>query len=343
MKSRYWVYTSIFVLIMLALILWRRLVPQETGSELKQLTAKLASESTNLEAKRPSASNQIAIAPRLQGSSDAPQNNPQNRLGMLQKALEEKNAPIYFFGRVVDQDSNSLAGVEIKFYIRHWELTADAESRPIRLEKTTDSNGCFEVSGVTGDGCSIEYLDKDKYELEPTQRSFGVSSGTFENPIVFKMWGTNIHEQLITGQKTFQIEPDGRPYVIDLAKATIAESGDGDLKVTIKYPTQVIHGQTYDWSCEIDVINGGLLEEDNLNSSMYSAPTDGYIPAFHLAQQIKGGQSGSIGTKRFYVKLKNGQEYGRITIELYAPYNNQIPGMVRLQYAINPSGSDILR
>jgi hypothetical protein len=32
-----------------------------------------------------------------------------------------------------------------------------------------------------------------------------------------------------------------------------------------------------------------------------------------------------------------------LTIELIAPYNDQIPGMIDIQYAINPSGSRILR
>ncbi len=47
--------------------------------------------------------------------------------------------------------------------------------------------------------------------------------------------------------------------------------------------------------------------------------------------------------KRFYVQLNNRQEYGRITIELYARYNDQTPGLIRLSYAIDPSGSRILR
>jgi len=52
------------------------------------------------------------------------------------------------------------------------------------------------------------------------------------------------------------------------------------------------------------VKNGGLLEEADHFSSMYSAPTEGYVPNFQLQQQIRGGQSGSIGEKRFYINLK---------------------------------------
>jgi hypothetical protein len=160
------------------------------------------------------------------------------------------------------------------------------------------------------------------------------------------MWKTNVHEQLITGTKRFHIVPDGRPYIIDLLKSTIAESGEGDLKVWIKYQADVIGGQMYDWSSEIAVINGGLLQGTDAYSSMYSAPIEGYIPTFQYPQhpqQIKSGQRGSTRPLRFYVKLRNGQEYGRVTIELIAPYNDQIPGMINLQYVINPTGSRILR
>ena len=40
--------------------------------------------------------------------------------------------------------------------------------------------------------------------------------------------------------------------------------------------------------------------------------------------------------------LNKGQEYGRITIDLLAPFNDQIPGIVRLSYTINPFGSRVL-
>jgi hypothetical protein len=41
--------------------------------------------------------------------------------------------------------------------------------------------------------------------------------------------------------------------------------------------------------------------------------------------------------------LKNGKVFGRMTIDLYAYYNAQVPGLVRIRYAINPSGSRVLR
>src|SRR5205823_6085314 len=103
----------------------------------------------------------------------------------------------------------------------------------------------------------------------------------------------------------------------------------------------IIRGQSYDWSAGIEAVNGGLQESDSY--AMFVAPAGSYVPSFNSRQQIKGGQSGEIGERRFYLKLRNGQEYGKMTINLYAPFNNQIPGLIRLSYAINPSGSKILR
>jgi hypothetical protein len=159
------------------------------------------------------------------------------------------------------------------------------------------------------------------------------------------MWNTNIHEQLITGEKKFQIVPDGRPYVIDLTKGTVAESGNGDLKVWVKRPQQITYGKRYDWSCEVDASNSGeLLRETNATESMYQAPAEGYTNSFAYEEPATAnGWGDTTGAQRFYVRLRDGQEYGRISIELEAYYNDHIPGLVRLSYAINPSGSRILR
>jgi len=259
----------------------------------------------------------------------------------LHAEIEAKNVPLDFYGQVIDQDTNPLSGVKIDARVRHWSTESFGS---IHIEKETDAGGRFDIHGVTGDSIGVEGVGKDGYELEPsTQRNYGAVGGSIENPVVFKMWSTNINAQLITGEKSFQIVPDGSSYFIDLSKGTIAESGTGDLKVWVKRPDQITYGQRYNWSCELDVVNGGLLAEADASSSMYSAPVDGYTPSFQFEQKIGSGWGDSTGPKRFYVKLSNGQEYGRITIELMAYYTDQIPGMVRLSYAINPSGSQLLR
>jgi len=352
MRPRFLIFISIVVLALLAIVFWLRPVKPTATPEPPQAAVQpgnVPATVTSVASEPPP----VAAAPASpqppvqEAVSATNQPTVEPREIKLRQMIEAANVPVDFYGQVVDQDTNPVPGVKINVAIQQLyspSLTNLAVGGTVlRLEKETRADGRFDIHGEKGASVEMESVHKDGYELEPAQRTFGTTGGSFDQPVIFKMWSTNIHEQLITGEKKFPIVPDGRPYVIDLTKGTIAESGAGDLKVWIKYPSQVISGQLYDWSCEVDAINGGLLEQDDLNSAMYSAPTGGYTPTFQLQQQIKGGQRGSIGAKRFYVMLNNGQEYGRITIDLEAPFNDQIPGMVRLSYAINPSGSHILR
>ena len=272
--------------------------------------------------------------------------NDREKTNEVRQYLESQNKPVEFYGKAVDQDGNPLAGVKVKGQVLHIKVMAPApwgdQDEIIPIEKETDSDGRFEVRGQSGRSLDIDLIQKSGYETEPWQHVRRATEGSIWNPVVFKLWSPNIHEQLITGEKSFEIQPDGKPHMIDLTKGTISENGDGDLKVWIRYTNQVSQGQLYDWSAGVEVINGGLLEEP-YGTVMYFAATDGYTPSFLLQQQIKGGQSGEIGDRSFYLKLNNGQEYGRMNINLYAPYGYLHPGLIRLSYAINPSGSRILR
>lgn len=282
---------------------------------------------------------------------EAAQTNSVTPEEKLRALIENKNIQINFWGLIVDQDGNPLEGAKIAGDTRTWYVTKtlNFDANFPKFNAISDSSGKFEIQNASGDVLTIKSLEKEGYEPEPhALREFGYHtserfSSDPNNPVVFRMWKTNVHEQLIIGKKRFHVVPDGRLYVIDLNQGTIAESGSGDLKVSINYTNQVIRGQLYDWSCEITPTAGGLLEETDPYSSMFLAPQDGYVSTFQLRQQIKGGQYSSIGDKRFYVMLKNGREYGRITIDLIAPYNDGIPGMIEIQYAVNPTGSRILK
>ena len=87
---------------------------------------------------------------------------------------------------------------------------------------------------------------------------------------------------------------------------------------------------------------GGLAGSDQYG--MFRAPEGGYTNVFEFQERANvDGWGGSTGDKRFYVQLHNGQMYGRIVVQLYADYHGKQPGMIRLSYAVNPSGSRLLR
>lgn len=290
------------------------------------------------------------VATQASKIGQAIQSNARNIEEQARVMLENRNMPINFWGKVIDQDGTPLAGVNIKSQIRHWDFPAelDPDGNLIKRESTTSVDGLFNISGDRGDDLGLK-LEKDGYALEPKMKT-GFGYGTAERftasqekPMIFRMWSTNIHEQLITGEKMFQIMPDGRTYAVDLTKGTISESGDGDLKIWIKRPNPIVFGQRYNWSCEMDVVNGELLQETDSYSSMFLAPSEEYVSSFQFEQKVGSGWGDSTGSKRFYLMLKNGQEYGRMTVKLYAYYNDHIPGLIDIKYAINPSDSRILK
>jgi hypothetical protein len=351
MRPRFLIYTSFLLLAFLLVIFWLRPVKQKDESGSATESVRQATNAPVTSAAIANVTNQPPQTALPSINSNAISSGDAQRLSAVQEYNERRFAPIQFYGRVIDQDSNALPDVKINVSISGSQMFAPTASGEfplsnslVRLEKNTAPDGRFEITGERGSGVDIETLQKEGYEPEPNrQHGFGAFSGSLATPVIIKMWSTNIHEQLIGGDKKFQIVPDGRSYFINLTDGTIAESGDGDLKVWVKRPDQIIFGKRYDWSCETDVVGGGLLQETDANSSMYLAPTDGYTPSFQFEQKIGSGWGDTTGPKRFYVLLKNGKEYGRITIELMAYYNDQVPGMIRLSYAINPSGSPILR
>ncbi len=175
----------------------------------------------------------------------------ERQLEAIQQANEKNSQPIKFYGKIIDQDGNPLSGAKINVSIQQTLASAPTASGDIplhvniqRFEKESGDDGRFEINNEKGEGVDIESVQKDGYEVEPDNcpHVFGPSIGAYESPAVFKMWSKNIHEQLITGEKDFEVLPDGRSHMIDLTKGTIDESGSGDLKVWIQYTNQVVRG-----------------------------------------------------------------------------------------------------
>lgn len=344
MRPRFLIFIFFAVLLIAALLLWRR--PAQPGTKTEQPAAvgqpssPTASSTSHVSAVAPfNQPNVQSNFPSITTNSDA------KKQLIIEQEISGKNSPIDFYGLVIDQNNKPIPGVKIKSGVRHWKMFGPefgyVGSTTITLEATTGMDGRFELTGASGDVFGV-LLTKDGYDAEPGNSGFGAGSYSYANPIIFKMWSNNIHEQLITGNKSFQIVTDGRPYFINLTDDTIHESGTGDLKVWIRYTNQIaVTGQRYDWSAGIVVVNGGLKAATD--NAMWMAPTDGYVPSFQLTGKVRGGQRGQIGERRFYLQLQNGSEYGHMTINLLAPFNIGIPGLVQISYAINPSGSRILR
>ena len=238
MRPRFLIYLSILAIAILAIIFWLRPKGITTPMPLSE-TVPPTNEPIGHENSASQNVFRVPLPVYLPVNQQTIVTHKVETPEQARQEIESANVPVEFYGKVIDQDSNTLSGVNIKAVVRHW-IMADpvsmlAGSKEIPLEQTSGTDGRFELTGATGDGFDIDPLKKDGYQLESGKRGFGSTCGSYDDPVIFKMWSDNIHEKLITGHKSFQIVPDGRPYFINLTDDTISESGEGDLKVWIQY------------------------------------------------------------------------------------------------------------
>jgi hypothetical protein len=337
MKHRLWIFV-VGIALVLFWILWPRspvnyVMPEEKTESQSKLTTTAqipqsgpSTELTTNEVRKARSSEKIKKA----------QEEELREIAALNRAID-------FYGQTIDQDGNPLPGVEITMTVPHY-VAFSLDGKMIHLSRISDQNGFFDIhdASVTGDAVDIESMIKNGYTLEPMRRGLGPVGGAPGSPIIFKLWRNDIKEPLIKGGKSFPIEPDGTTYVIDFAKGTISSSGAevGDFKLHFNLP-QPIDRKHPNWSCEFQPVNGGLAEEPDASAAMYLAPTSGYSNLFNFAISPTNPWTRQSGTLRFYLCLKDGKEYGRISIDM-AMWARK-PNILRVEYAVNPNGSRILR
>jgi hypothetical protein len=343
--KKYVVLTTVAGVLLLLLLLRHGTVPTTPG-----------------DSESPTQTNGQSIPSHPKGTDPTSEPNPPGVLSnnavngdvdQLERAVREHNQPsnnpVAFYGMVVDQDTNPLQNVTLdlevseSYFNRKFEVSESSTN----FQRETGPDGRFEVIGLTGHMVTVKNLSKEGYEPEVVQNhygQYGARSGSFTDPVIFRMWSTSIpHEKLVVGDNWSPIIPDGRRYGVNLTNGSIAEGAEGDLVVWIKRPAQV-DWHKYDWSCELTAKGGAGLLEENKDQNMLVAPASGYTNVFDFRQEAASSDwTHGLYRKRFYIQLRNGQIYGRITVNLASSPNRQNQAEMRVEYTFNPSGSRLLR
>jgi hypothetical protein len=233
--------------------------------------------------------------------------------------------------------------VEIKMIVPHY-VGSSLDGKMIHVDRTSDQSGLFDIhdASVTGDGIEVEHMSKEGYSLEPMTRSFGAVGGAPGNPTIFKLWRNDIKEPLITGQRSFDVRADGSPCILSVTSNGFVQSDapreDFSLRLNIPQPQDGAHPN---WSFEFKAANGGIAEELDSSAAMYRAPEGGYTNLFRFVLDDAHPWTRSGSKFNFYFYLADRKVYGRISFDLMFFRNK--PPYIRTEYAINPTGSRILR
>jgi hypothetical protein len=267
------------------------------------------------------------------------------------------NASINFYGRVVDQDGTPLVGakVGVSVLVGYLRSPSALGMRDDKSTLETDANGNFSLIGSSGHSVKIESIDKYGYELSQTTTRlypYSWAADIFDpdpkNPVLFVLWEKEKKPQWISVDKHFEFIPDGRPYAVDLTeqKITQATNSEGDFQFLLVRPKAVRKADRFDWSISIKAENGNLFKQtDEDYFKMVFCPKDAFTDTYEESHHASDQPSKDWGRSQFYIKMHNGQSYGKLALVWDAvaaangPKTNEAG--IRIQYTINPNGSTL--
>jgi len=331
-RSRIIIVLAILVLIGLAIYFWPKTEPvpvsappvaQGTPSPDPQKKVELTKEGLP--------------APVAPGS--APQaNKPYGEARLLELFM----TPIAFYGKVIDEKGNPVAGATATMSVVDRPITDGA-----KYAKITDGDGLFSLGGVHGAAVSVDVAKGGYYS---TAQSRGmIRFGKFRSnsdpqiptpgsPTVFvlRKMGETVPLIHVT-ERSVRVSKNGSPIMVNLG--TGLTNGQGDLRVEAWTSNEGLDpnlDQSYEWRCRLTVPGGGLVERNDHFG--FEAPTEGYQEAVELTPPAEKWTSHA--ERQYFVKLSDNR-YARITFEMRTggehffvieSYLNPKPGSRNLEY-----------
>ncbi len=252
------------------------------------------------------------------------------------KILEAFNAPIEFYGKVVDERGSPLGDAMIRYSVAD-QYFGDSTKHT----GSSDGAGFFAISGVKGAGMYVEVSKKGYYRIpEKSYASFGygVQSGrrppSKENPAMFVLYRKGVAEPLAhVASRQINVLSIGEPLNIDLSTGHLGR-GDLQLESWIGDSSQGRFG----WRYRLSIPGGGLVERKE--EFIFEAPIEGYQPAVEVNMPADAERWSSDIGKSYFAKLPDGR-YARFSINLYPgkrnfvvldSYVNASPGKRNLEF-----------
>ncbi len=246
-------------------------------------------------------------------------------------------APIDFYGKVIDENSNPVAGVNVHF---NWsELPEKGGERTSDIQ--SDAEGLFTLQGKRGASLSVSFGKKGYYSSGRGEKAFSYAlpqafSPDPQNPVIFQLHKIGQGVELITSENGMRsdvwlrIPKDNTPVRVDFFQKQA--SATGQLEISQNKPP--FQGAT-NWSFSLSIPGGGLIE--NQDEFQFAAPDTGYQPTVEY-NFAKGETDWTTQvTKQFYITFGQPRKYGWLRIE-----SNLAQETIFLTYAINPTGSQNL-
>lgn len=234
---------------------------------------------TNAPANPPVQSNTtIALAKGGGITNSLPPSKGQQMLAILSTY---NDVPIDFYGKVEDQSGSGVPNAVIMFNIR---IENGTESTVQRGQVTADDNGVFSITGYKGQDLGL-IAKKPGYTLATTETLFKYSPiedhpfvANPGNPQIIKMWKQQGPASVVNINLQYKLHYTNAPINFDLIAGQIVPIG-GDVILTVTRPGGTMSGRNrMDWSVQLASVDGGVIDSQGQESTIFEAPSIGYLP-----------------------------------------------------------------
>ncbi len=262
---------------------------------------------------------------------------------------------ITLYGRVIDQYGQPVTHAEILYTGTGAYLAKGSGTGRVY----TDDDGNFKIETV---GASLDLLAvSEKSIVTITAPMPGIASflsrddpykkhlnwtdySKKENIYTVQAWRLGEYEGAIKGLISGHYNSDGRDYTLSLNPSHHYEQKkegikDGHIYISCSRSHIDRKKEYSDWSVKITPINGGILETDDIYTTL--APETGYQPSLDI--NMRKGEPGykfQLKNKDYYFMSNNGEQYGSLRLSIYPFFFwEKEVCLIDVNYKINPTGS----
>lgn len=231
--------------------------------------------------------------------------------------------PISFYGKVVDQFGQPVPDARVEL-IPNNKVLGEHLSTYVR---TTDAAGNFSIRGIHGITLAVE-ASKSGYQVIRGKDNVLTSSALFEygvpsdsgpalptrdHPAIFALYKYGPLEPLTKIEhKMFRIARNGAPVTVSLdpAHQVVLRCWNAEL-------SRPDGQRQYDWSLEISVVNGGIIQREN--DLISEAPVAGYQPSerIEMPASLPATQWKNSARRSYFVRFDD-DVFARVNLDMEA-------------------------
>ncbi|MBN9693245.1 MAG: carboxypeptidase regulatory-like domain-containing protein [Verrucomicrobia bacterium] len=251
--------------------------------------------------------------------------------------------PINFFGVVFDEENRPIENAEVNFQWNEADRgtqSATAFSDDRGYVKLLDRRGYVLLATARKDGYYTTRLGNIYLNYaEPWDPKFHQPDP--DRHVILKLRRKGVPEPLIERRMlTFPGSAEEGVISIDLlGQRAFDEVADLRIRMNHGPIVETAGRRRFDWTVEVEAIDGGLIEYSSREEFPFLAPEFGYEPVFRIAMRADSPQWESNFTKRFFFRTRGGMHFGRMELRVSPFPENAPPTVTLVEYYLNPAGS----